>query len=160
MENIKVHIKEKATNLSKNISIRKNEDKQVIEKEINVLENKLALNPNSEEVLDNLNKLKLKYEIIAETNTKGAIVRSRVKWIEEGERNTKYFFNLEKVKKQQNTITSLKETSYNQTTHNSFKISEEIFKSCIKCLDRLWPFSPDLVLYFLSQIYLAMFSIP
>jgi hypothetical protein len=33
---------------------------------------------------------------IIETDTKGAIIRSKVKWVEEGEKSTKYFLTLEK----------------------------------------------------------------
>ena len=35
-------------------------------------------------------------EVITEHRTKGAIVRSKSQWYNEGENNTKYFLNLEK----------------------------------------------------------------
>ena len=38
---------------------------------------------------------KLKYENIYDYITRGTILRSRVKWYEEGEKNNKYFLNLE-----------------------------------------------------------------
>lgn len=39
---------------------------------------------------------------------KGAFVRSRRRWLEEGERNSSYFFRLEKQRSQLNSISSLK----------------------------------------------------
>ena len=43
--------------------------------------------------LDNLN---CELEKIIEYRTKGAIMRSRIRWHNEGEKNTKYFLSLEK----------------------------------------------------------------
>ena len=36
--------------------------------------------------------------------TKGAILRSKVRWYEDGERNTRYFYNLEKRNYEKKTI--------------------------------------------------------
>ena len=69
---------------------------------------------------DNLNRnLKQKFwldletkkrdlEAIIEHRTKGAIIRSKSLWYNEGEKNTKYFLNLEKKHCKQGTITQLK----------------------------------------------------
>lgn len=38
---------------------------------------------------------------------KGAFIRSRRKWIEEGEQNSHYFFNLERINFVNNTISKL-----------------------------------------------------
>ena len=50
---------------------------------------------------------KREYEEIQEDVVRGIIVRTKAKWIAEGERNTKYFFNLEKRNFQQKCITRL-----------------------------------------------------
>ena len=42
------------------------------------------------------------------TKTKGAILRSKVRWYEEGERNTKYFYSLEKRHHDIKTVSKLK----------------------------------------------------
>ena len=42
------------------------------------------------------------------TKTKGAILRSKVRWHEEGERNTKYFYSLEKRHHDIKTVSKLK----------------------------------------------------
>ena len=55
--------------------------------------------------LDNLN---CELENIIEYRTKGAIMRSRIQWHNEGEKNTKYFLSLEKRHYKQGTIGRLK----------------------------------------------------
>jgi len=44
---------------------------------------------------------------IFENKAKGAFVRSRRKWLEEGEKNSKYFFNLEKRNTELSTLKRL-----------------------------------------------------
>ena len=51
---------------------------------------------------------KRELETIIEYQTKGTILRSRSRWYNEGEKNTKYFLNLEKRHYKQGTITQLK----------------------------------------------------
>ena len=48
------------------------------------------------------------YIYLSERKTKGAIIRSRVRWYEHGERNTKYFVNLEKCSHNRKHIVKLK----------------------------------------------------
>ena len=50
----------------------------------------------SQENLSALNVLKEKLEHLFEKKVKGIIIRSRARWHEHGERNSKYFLNLEK----------------------------------------------------------------
>ena len=53
-------------------------------------------NDNSTETEENLNKAKQKLEDIRKEYIKGLFVRTKAKWIEEGEKPTKYFLSLEK----------------------------------------------------------------
>ena len=69
---------------------KQKEDK--LQKEIESLENNLT----NEEAYDNYRRLKSKWEQIKNIKVEGAIIRSKAKWVEEGEKNTKYFLNLEK----------------------------------------------------------------
>ena len=55
----------------------------------------------------------------------GAQVRSRAKWVEEGERSTKYFFNLEKQNASLNTIKQLKTADGSYTTSETEILDEE-----------------------------------
>ena len=71
-----------------------------------------------EELEDKLNKL---YDF----ETKGLIIRSRVRWLEEGEKNSKYFCNLENRSWQKKTISSLQDAEGNITSDPD-KILKEI----------------------------------
>jgi len=57
------------------------------------------------------------------TKTNGAILRSKVRW-HEGERNTKYFYSLEKRHHDIKTVSKLK-VGENCYTEDQFKILEE-----------------------------------
>ena len=74
--------------------IRRNAEKD-LQKQIDQLMNVLKTN-RSKENITQLYRLRAELNKIADYKTKGAIVRSRIRWHEEGERNTKYFLNLEK----------------------------------------------------------------
>ena len=71
-----------------------------LEKEVLALERKLEENNPSEPhkgiLLTELRIKKQQLEEIIGYKTQGAIIRSKVKWYYEGERNTKYFHSLEK----------------------------------------------------------------
>ena len=45
---------------------------------------------------------------LLKSRTKGAILRSKTRWYNEGEKNTKYFLNLEKRHFKQGTISQVK----------------------------------------------------
>ena len=67
-----------------------------MEKKVKLLENKLAVDPSvNEAYIKCKDRLKIMYDKV----TDSIIMRSRVQWFEEGERNTKYFLNLEKKQK-------------------------------------------------------------
>jgi len=69
----------------------------------------------------------LKHELkrLYEKKAEGAIFRSKVRWIEEGEKPTKYFFNMEKKNFNKKVITELK-ISEGHVTANASQIMEEI----------------------------------
>ena len=82
---------------------------------------KLEKNLNEDEVGHlEYTQTKLEWENLLRTKMNGVILRSKAKWIEEGEKNTKYFLNLEKrnysstliktlIDKDEREITDLKE---------------------------------------------------
>ncbi len=63
-------------------------------------------NPSSQEK-NELMELQVKLDELYLEKAQGAFIRSRAKWIEAGEKNSSYFSNLEKSRKQRNSITSL-----------------------------------------------------
>ena len=84
-----------------------------LEKEIAMFEKRLdnaCSNdpPVSQNVTERIKILKEELEKTIEYRTKGAILRSKSRWYNEGEKNTKYFLNLEKRHFKQGTINQLK----------------------------------------------------
>ena len=71
------------------------EFKLSLEKELYNIQNELH-NSMSPSKIEKYQLIKEELEKIEETETKGAILRSKVRWSEAGEKNTKYFLNLEK----------------------------------------------------------------
>ena len=70
---------------------------------------------------------------IVEEQEEGAKIRSRARWIEEGEKSTKYFCNLEKSNFANNTIKELKTLSGEHVTSN-----KEILKEQYKFYNKLY----------------------
>ena len=62
----------------------------------------------TKENISKLYRLRAEYNTIAEYRTKGAIIRSRTRWHENGEKNTTYFLNMEKDNIVNDTFQSLK----------------------------------------------------
>ena len=79
----------------------------------------------------NQNKKRERDELInelqnmVEDQKKGAQIRSRAKWIEDGEKCTKYFFNLERKHNVSNTIRQLKKDDGNLTSTNAEILDEQ-----------------------------------
>ena len=81
-----------------------------LKKKINMIENELSNIENSKYLNIDMNrKRQLEAELsdMYDSKCKGAFIRSRSHWIKEGERNTKYFFGLEKSHQSNNVIKRL-----------------------------------------------------
>ena len=72
------------------------ETKQILlEEQISVLEKELEnADASNEEKFDKLQKAKRELEEIIQYKTQGAIIRSRARWHNEGEKNSKYFLQM------------------------------------------------------------------
>ena len=72
--------------------------KQILQEEqISVLEKELEnADASNEEKFDKLQKAKRELEEIIQYKTQGAIIRSRARWHNEGEKNSKYFLQMKK----------------------------------------------------------------
>jgi len=90
---------------------RKNRDRRNTEKklqaQIDHLMNLLKTERSKESILK-LYRLRTELNATAEYRRKGAIIRSRTRWHEQGEKNTKYFLNLEKRQHFKTYISKLK----------------------------------------------------
>ena len=128
-EMIKLKIREQSIKYAKDRKTKTSRREEEIEKEINVLQ-ELVESSNKgdrekEEASRDLEEKKTELEKIIEYRTKGAILRAKCRWHNEGERNTKYFLNLEKRHFKNCVISQLK------TGENEFVTSDkEILHQC------------------------------
>ena len=86
----------------------------------------IAKYPNDDMSKVNFNNLKFQYEILNEHFMKGIQIRSKEKWIEEGEKSTKYFLNLEKSKVYRKSVTKLQDSNGKLITDSDKILNEEI----------------------------------
>jgi len=76
------------------------------EKKLKICENDFAELPTQENVAK-LEALKAEYEREYDYIVTGSIIRSRATWFEQGERNSKYFLNLENDNKRKRCVRKL-----------------------------------------------------
>ena len=73
---------------------------------LNQLQEKLRSNV-SEATKVEMDRVKRKLAKVVNKKTRGAVTRSKAQWYEFGEKNNKYFYNLEKINYKKKHITSL-----------------------------------------------------
>lgn len=96
-----------------------------IENEIEQKEEELVASNYDHKILQEKNSKVDKLHTLVEEQKVGAQIRSRAKWIEEGEKCTKYFFNLEKQHCSNNTIKQLKRENGTYTTSDREILEEQ-----------------------------------
>lgn len=103
-EFLKYRIREQSIQFSKKITMIKRREESTLFQELNEYCDKTELSSD-----DNLKfmALQAKLDDLYCKRAKGAFVRSRAKWIEEGEKNTSYFCNLEKRRHEKKAVSSL-----------------------------------------------------
>ena len=111
-EMVKMKVREESIKFGAHKKKKIAEKQEEIEQSIAFLEKNLAKVSTDDAVKQKmwseLETKKRELETIIEHQTKGAILRSKSRWYNEGEKNTKYFFNLEKRHCKQGTISQLK----------------------------------------------------
>lgn len=76
---------------------RKNTNKKfILENKLNEIDKHLSRDPNNQDKIKEKACVKTELELFSILEAKSAQIRSRVKFIEEGEKNTKYFLSIEK----------------------------------------------------------------
>ena len=75
--------------------MRKSEE-LILQNKVNELIQKSERNPGDKLLLNELYATKSRLQTIMRQKTKGAVIRSKALWHEQGDRNTRYFYNLEK----------------------------------------------------------------
>ena len=79
-----------------------------LQKKVNLLQGQAEEIPHNKNIIHELQVGKSRLKKVMTYKTKGAILRNKVRWHEDGERNTKYFCSLEKRNYTKKVITRLK----------------------------------------------------
>ena len=103
---IKLEVRTSSIAFSKKKNKKLKCKEKILEDEINHLEERLE-KEYEEGTLEELNNKQNELEKITEYHTKGAMLRGKIRWYKEGERNTKYFLGLEKRHFNRKRITKL-----------------------------------------------------
>lgn len=110
-------------------SVKKAQDRNKmqtnLEKDISRLE-ELYSKTCDHEVLVSLNTKKRDLETLYGYKAKGAIIRSRARWVDDGEKNTSYFFNLEKRHYSKRCISKLQKENGEIITGSDAILEEEV----------------------------------
>ena len=96
LELLKVKMRDKSIMYSKMKSFEKRNRLASLYSDFNMYEEKLATNPNCQNLLASRERTRTQIELIEQERLKSSQLRSKVKYIADGDKNTKYFFNLEK----------------------------------------------------------------
>ena len=111
-EMIKLKVREQSMMYAKTKQTNMSRIEEELEKTINWLQKEIDRSsrdePGKQEMHRELEKKQRELEQIIEHKTKGAILRSKCRWYNEGEKNTKYFLNLEKRHYKNDVISQLK----------------------------------------------------
>ena len=105
---IKMEIRGFTVKYAKTKAKRRKNEELTIQNKINELLLSLERNPNNNQAQNELLAAKLRLQKIMHFKVKGAILRSKVRWYEEGECNTRYFFGLENRTQTKKAINKLK----------------------------------------------------
>ena len=109
-EMIKLQIRDTSIKYSKAKTKKMKNKEADIESEMGALERQFesSTNNDKEALAEQLRVKKIELENIIEYKTKGAIIRSKARWYNEGEKNNKYFLNLENRHCKKKTIMQIK----------------------------------------------------
>ena len=113
----------KKVTIKHSVRIRKNTRK----KEKDLLETLQNLEQQQNVNRNEIEEVKEKIKHITEQREKGTQIRSKARWIEEGEKPTKFFYNLEKQRQPKNTITELEKDNQTKTTDIDILITAREF---------------------------------
>ena len=127
-EMIKLKVREKSLRYSKNKTKQAKQREIYLEQTIarlqGELDNKTTGDTLFSHLEEQLNDSRHELEKIIEFRTKGAVLRSKTRWYNEGEKNTKYFLNLEKRHFKQGTISQIKTNDHEFVTSDKKILTE------------------------------------
>ena len=115
-ELLKVKIKERTINYCKIKNRHRKSDSQLLYSELNDIDNYLSKNPGDVNAQRKKEQIRTKLELIEINDTRAAQVRSRVKFTEGWERNTKLFLGIEKARANAKIMDRVKDEAGNVLT--------------------------------------------
>jgi exonuclease III len=123
---LKMILRRETITFSKKRATERKKNEEALTNELKDLEKTLA-DPNAftYDLLEQYITVKSEWEALERYKMQGAIIRSKTKWYEEGEKNSKYFFDLEKYKHETKNIKKLKDND-NNILNSPDKILEHI----------------------------------
>ena len=122
---IKMEIRGFTVKYSKNKARKIRSTEASLQNQINALYKRANDQPNNKQIICEIQNIRFRLQKIMQHKTKGAILRSRVRWHESGERNTRYFYNLERRNYEKKTVTKLKRPNNGAVTNDQFEILQE-----------------------------------
>ena len=93
---IKMEIRGSTIKYSQIKAKNKKNEEAALQNKVNELMQKCEQNHSDKRILNELYAAKLHLQTIMQQKTKGFILRSKARWHELGERNSRFFFNLER----------------------------------------------------------------
>ena len=120
---MKYKIRQDSILYSKSKAKERRKKLQTIENKLKTCENVLAESPAQENVAK-LEALKAEYEREYDYIVRGSIIRSRATWFEQGERNTKYFLNLENNNKRKSCVRKFVQENGKECTNPNIILDE------------------------------------
>ena len=152
-ELVKMELRGLTISFAKNKAKNLRQNEMDLQKRLRGLDQIISSGGNSAQVNNSkakYNQLKQELNLIYENQGKGSIVRSKARWIEQGEKPTKYFFNLEKRNYNHKIVKVLRRPDGSSVTTERQILEElEIF---YKNLYTSTPISKNVLLDFLENL--------
>jgi len=120
---IKYRIRQESMTYSKLKAKERKAKMKTIEDRLKLCEEKIADAPTPENLI-NLESVRSEYEREFDYVVRGSIIRSCATWYEQGERNTKYFLNLEDNNKKKSCIWKLLQSDGKETSDANVILNE------------------------------------
>ena len=125
-------------------------EEALLQKKLSSLYKLMFENP-TQETIANYYEVKMKLEQISLHKTKGAMIRSEARWCKQGERSTRYFFNLEKGNHSNKYITKLKVENGTLTSSDEILNEEHRYYKRLYTSSRTNPNDPRFDVFFDSS---------
>ena len=123
---MKMEIRGFTVKYSKNQAKQRKSMEIRLQKQINELYKRAETHPNNKQIVHEIHVARSRLKSIMQYKTKGTILRSKVRWHEHGERNTRYFYGLEKRNFEKKTTTKLKLPNGGLTTDQTEILQEQM----------------------------------